>query len=341
MPIEIDAIEGNQVSLWTSPEKELARNALVGYNNWIYENLGKPISKAIRQRPDPISRILSEINELIAAIDADKAVKEESLPILKSAILLTRQSESENVEYRSRQTLDPTTILRLRLDLAALDQILQHQALSDQSPHVLPRITDYLTIHSAEQALSLSDDLQLGDRKTDDKFGILLAPDLFKPDLTYYRAVCGLRNVPLCVAYIDVDDLKTLNTNYTETYVDQHLLPKFMSAIESHMFFHGYAYRYGGDEYIILMPNRDLEQAITHLEYLQLQITELDYFGIAEKPTVSIGVIEIDDSIYKSNSEIERLAVEAKNNAKENGKNTIAYFDHGSVDPSTIEMIEK
>ena len=341
MPINNETIDGESVLVWSDPERQIALNALVTYNNWISDNLQNPIYRAISRTPDPISEALEKTTDIRKEISESSAVKEESLPILKSAVLMARQIESESVESRTRQSLDPDTIVALRLELAIYDQILEHEALSEKSAHVLPRITDYLTIHSAEQALSHSEKHPLLDRKADDKFGILLAPDLFIPDLTHFREVCGLRNVPLCVAYIDVDDFKSFNTKYTENRVDQYLLPKFMGAIESHMFSHGHAYRYGGDEYIMVMPNRSLEQAIAHLEHLQSRIAELDYFGIAEKPTVSIGVIEIDDSIYKSNSEIERLAIEAKNKAKENGGNTIAYFDHGSVDPSSIEMIEK
>ncbi len=341
MPIKFDSSEDKAVSVWTNPERQIALNTLVAYINWFEDNLRRPIISTLGLVPQHISKDWNKINSLKEDFANNREITEELLPITKTALLMAKQNESEVAEERSRQSLDPLTISSLQLKLATLDQILDLKKLKDQVPYVPPKITDYLSIHSAERALSQTENLQLIDRKSDDKFGILLAPDLFTPDLSYYRVVCSLRNVPLCVAYIDIDDLKIFNTTYSETHIDQHLLPKFMSAIEAHMYSHGSAYRYGGDEYVILMPNRDLEQAITHLDHLQMKIAELGYFEIAEKPTVSIGVIEVDDSIYKTTSEIEKLAVDAKNRAKEEGKNAIAYFDHGSVDPSKIEIVEK
>lgn len=340
MPIEQETIRGVSVWLWTRDEKQLAHQVLIAYQTWIIEFLQRPIGNALRHQPTPISDALKSIVNLAATIQAERVVKAEHMLILKSAFLMARQNESESVESRTRQTPDRDTIVALGKRLSQIDLILEHEALAAQSTHILPRLADYLTIQSAEEALSNFDNHQLLARKFDDKFRILLAPDLFFPDLKHFRFVCSLRDVPLCIVYIDVDDFKDFNTKHGEPHVDQHLLPKLMGAIEAHMFYHGSAYRRGGDEYVVLMPNRSIRQATSHLQRLQSKIANLDYFRIKKNPTISIGVIEIDSTIYKSNIELEALAAAAKDFAKKkDGKNSIAYFESGSTDEADLQIM--
>src|SRR6516162_9933128 len=59
-----------------------------------------------------------------------------------------------------------------------------------------------------------------------------------------------LRGIILAIAFLDIDDFKTFNTKYGETKIDLNLLPRFMQALEAHVYHHGHAYRQGGDEYL-------------------------------------------------------------------------------------------
>lgn len=62
------------------------------------------------------------------------------------------------------------------------------------------------------------------------------------------------------------------------------------------------------------------------------------YSGIERSPTISVGIIEIDDNCYFTENEIEGKAGEAKKIAKgQDGKNGLAvYKKNGS-----IELINK
>jgi len=156
----------------------------------------------------------------------------------------------------------------------------------------------------------------LKDRIYDEKFGILNAPQLFFPDLYYFRETCGIRSIPLCVAYVDIDDFKSFNEKYTETKVDINLLPKFMTALEVQIYHHGYAYRYGGDEYVILLPNMSKDLAVTLLKKLQGILQELNYPEIDGFVQVSIGLFEISANCLLTDREIEQKASKAKKYAK-------------------------
>ncbi len=90
-----------------------------------------------------------------------------------------------------------------------------------------------------------------------------------------------------------IDDFKALNTEYGESVVDRDVLPRFMRAVETEMFIRGFAYRFGGDEYVTLLPNADTEQAIAVHNSIRVAVAGLAYTGIARKTTVSLAFAKL------------------------------------------------
>src|SRR5262249_58025263 len=124
-------------------------------------------------------------------------------------------------------------------------------------------------------------------RQYEEKFHILQAPQLFLSEVGYFRVKCEDRESPLAIAFVDIDDFKSLNSRHTETKVDRNLLPRFMQTVEAHVFHHGYAYRQGGDEYLILLPSLSGPMSISFLDELRCKLADLSYPDIPEKTTVS------------------------------------------------------
>ena len=91
--------------------------------------------------------------------------------------------------------------------------------------------------------------------------GRVLELPVFLPDLHYYRSKCGARDLPVAIAFMDIDKFKDFNTTVGHTDVNRHVLPVFMGSVEAHIYGHGYAYRMSGDEYALLMPNADADLA--------------------------------------------------------------------------------
>ena len=163
-------------------------------------------------------------------------------------------------------------------------------------------------------------------RQYDEKFHILQAPQLFLPDLTYFRARCDDRETPLAIAFVDIDDFKKFNTSHGETKVDRNVLPRFMQTIEAHLFHHGFAYRQGGDEYLILLPSLSRPLAVAFLDELRRKLADLAYPDVKEKTTVSIGLCIVDADCPLTDRELRGRANGAKQFAKENGRNCIATY---------------
>jgi diguanylate cyclase (GGDEF)-like protein len=182
-------------------------------------------------------------------------------------------------------------------------------------------------------------DTRFLDRQYDEKFHLLQAPSLFLPDLHYYRIKCGMRGVPVAIAFLDIDKFKDFNTAVGETHVDWHVLPVFMRALESHIYGHGYAYRFGGDEYILLMPNTEASMATEFLLRLMRRIGAIRFYGTELTVTVSIGVSIADRNCHLTDEELRKKAEQAKNFAKKEGRNRIAGYIGRLFDETELRVL--
>ncbi len=117
------------------------------------------------------------------------------------------------------------------------------------------------------------------------------------------------------------------NTAHGETTVDRNLLPRFMQTLESHVYHHGFAYRQGGDEYLVLLPSLSKELAIDFLDELRRTLAAVKYPEIQGTPTVSIGACLAGPDCPLTDRELRDRANDAKKFAKENGKNCIATYE--------------
>jgi diguanylate cyclase (GGDEF)-like protein len=153
----------------------------------------------------------------------------------------------------------------------------------------LPSLTDFLNLQAAYAGLPTK--LHTVELRYEEKFKILQSPSEFLPRLRRCRIEDGLRGTFTSVAYIDIDDFKAFNTKYTESVIDRELLSKLMQAIEAHAYAHGWAYRYGGDEFTFILPNMMGDSALTYLHKLQEKIHSTHYHDIAERITLSVGYL--------------------------------------------------
>ncbi|HEY7067260.1 MAG TPA: GGDEF domain-containing protein [Chloroflexota bacterium] len=129
------------------------------------------------------------------------------------------------------------------------------------------------------------------------------------------------------VAYLDIDNFKAFNTRYGESTVDRSILPEFMKTVEGFVFARGQAYRYGGDEYMLLLPSVSYGAAAEILDELRRQVQEIRYRGVAERTTISVGACVVHNACFLTDREAEERANRAKHYAKQHGKNFIATYE--------------
>ncbi|WP_273333681.1 GGDEF domain-containing protein [Dictyoglomus turgidum] len=100
------------------------------------------------------------------------------------------------------------------------------------------------------------------------------------------------------------------------------VLEKISKIIRENMRKSDIASRWGGEEFLILLPETNLQNATLVAEAFRRKIEEAN-FGIDEKITVSVGVANIEN-----NESIDSLIQRADKNlykAKESGKNKVVF----------------
>lgn len=217
------------------------------------------------------------------------SVDDQECPLLKLAIVHHRRTLADLIEEQTRRTFHPQLIKSLSSQLKPYEDLMKEFWLENSPMERMPQLTDFVTLQAALEVLG--DRSTLLERQFDEKFHILQAPTLLQADLAYYRDHCELRGASLAVGYLDIDNFKkNFNSRYGETVVDRSVLPRFMMSIEALLFGRGHAYRYGGDEYAIVLPGLQQSAAIDALDELRLRVKELKYIGVDEITTVSIGL---------------------------------------------------
>jgi len=292
-------------------------------------------------RPQHMNDFIVELNTLSHKLSNSAewktiAVEGRELSLLKMVVLAARLDQANIVEERRSRVSNADVIAQLERVLSKNDDWMKSEWFRTTEAAKYPRRSDVLTIERAEQPSGNVPTLAA--RQFDEKFHVLQAPTLFASDLVYYRAKCEMRDLSVAVAFIDIDDFKVFNTEFTYPVVDLNFLPRFMSLLEGHVFGRGVAYRFGGDEYVITLPNASSEDGVRILRAFQAKLERVELRGITRRPTVSIGICEVAPGCPLTNHEIYARAEAAKDFVKQRGKGSIgAYRDSGSAEVYLVE----
>ncbi|MEO2069444.1 MAG: diguanylate cyclase [Desulfurobacteriaceae bacterium] len=120
------------------------------------------------------------------------------------------------------------------------------------------------------------------------------------------------------ILMIDTDDFKKINDTYGHLVGDK-VLKKVAETIRKTLRKSDIAVRYGGEEFLVILPHTDLNKAGIVAERLRKNIEKLDIEGL--KVTVSIGVA--DNSLSSNLEELIQKADQALYVAKRTGKNKV------------------
>ncbi len=178
-----------------------------------------------------------------------------------------------------------------------------------------------------ENLLSFFDVLEFAKEiKYDSLTGMLsrrLIPTIMKKELE----LSYLLHKPFILAMVDIDDFKYVNDTYGHLIGDC-VLKSFSEFLRDKLRKSDYIFRYGGEEFLILMPTTDLISAVKVLNKLRKQLENQTFRCDSHKIkiTVSIGVKEINENeISKPIEEIIDEVDSFMYVAKKSGKNRIIF----------------
>lgn len=125
----------------------------------------------------------------------------------------------------------------------------------------------------------------------------------------------------LSLIMMDLDNFKKVNDTYGHLVGDE-VLMHFAKVVKSNLRESDYSFRYGGEEFLIILPYTDLEGAKVVAERIRKQVENYKFSAI-KKITVSCGVKELKnlDNPYLDIEELDRYLYIAKRT----GKNKCVY----------------
>lgn len=131
-------------------------------------------------------------------------------------------------------------------------------------------------------------------------------------------------NQPVSLAMLDIDDFKNVNDSYGHVFGDE-VLKKFAHVLLTDTRKCDCIGRYGGEEFIIIFPNTDLEKSYKTLYRLKEEINMLDWGSKPLTISFSAGLVQITQELAQHSDcqQILSSADELLYEAKRAGKNRI------------------
>ncbi|MDR2404953.1 MAG: GGDEF domain-containing protein [Deltaproteobacteria bacterium] len=171
------------------------------------------------------------------------------------------------------------------------------------------------------QAKRYQDALQLASR---DHLTGLLNRRAFAENLSREFAKAERHNTPMSLLMLDIDHFKSINDNFGHQAGDE-ILKWLASVLQKTIRFGDLAFRVGGEEFAVLLPWADEEQAKILAERLKVALAEDMNLKLAHlvRPTISQGVATMKHFLIKTPEDLIYWSDQAMYLAKKEGRNTI------------------
>jgi two-component system cell cycle response regulator len=192
----------------------------------------------------------------------------------------------------------------------------QKQLLEKLAPYVSTAI-GAISMHNKIKGLSVIDELtQLYNRR--------YIMELFKTEFNKTSRY----NTRLSMIMIDIDDFKKINDTYGHLSGDL-VLKNLSGLIRSSLRSVDLPGRYGGEEFILILPETGKENAVTVAERIRDKVQNHTFKTMSGEPitlTISLGLGESSDLESKANElELIKIADARLYKAKRTGKNKVVY----------------
>lgn len=329
----------------TSAERTVAEQALARLSDDLEQIVARLNQRVLYGSPIPgeladTGRRIKELLAHLVGLRQYPAVKEDlkvdDLRLLRAALAHARRFRASQVQERQQLVRSQQLAEELQKTLQPLDTMLNGEPFSSIEPERIPRLADYVSPHGRE---SIEGPRHLRDPERDPKHQALLSSSLLLPDLEVFRDECEDRRRPLAIVFADLDDFKVFNMTLGEVGVDRYVLPSILNAVEAAAYGHGRAYRHGGDEFVLLLPNADATIAMELVRQLKAQVESLAFEGMSLRPRISAGIWITVPQSHLTPAELVDNASRAKQRSKEAGKSRITLrIERGSAyEESSVE----
>jgi diguanylate cyclase (GGDEF)-like protein len=162
----------------------------------------------------------------------------------------------------------------------------------------------------------------------------LLSRTAFDDAFKTYMQSAAESGQPISLAFLDIDNFLKINETFGHAGGDQ-VLEGVSAILQAQAGEGAITARYGGDEFALIFPNTEREQAFLRMERIRSEVEAQKTFGdVLTQITITGGIAAypIDGS---SESEILRKADQALYRAKKAGRNSIRLAYEEKMAPKT------
>ena len=131
---------------------------------------------------------------------------------------------------------------------------------------------------------------------------------------------------PITALLLDLDHFKEINDTHGHAVGDD-VLAAFGSTVQAALRASDFVGRYGGEEFVVLLPDTATDEARHVAEKLRVAVAGISVNGVARPITASIGVATLPDHAGDSVTLL-RAADRALYTAKSNGRNRVEVSNH-------------
>jgi diguanylate cyclase (GGDEF)-like protein len=140
---------------------------------------------------------------------------------------------------------------------------------------------------------------------------------------------------PLAAVMLDLDHFKAINDRYGHAHGDE-VLAAVGAAIGSSLRASDFAGRFGGEEFLILLPETTLDAAYQVAEKIRATIASISIPGVDRDITASLGIAGLLDHANNATGLL-READRAQYGAKAAGRNRTIIAENTTNDTVTAE----
>ncbi len=282
-----------------SQERDSAQNFLLAINETLsilHQSLLKSVERSNdigSQMSDLNTRIQAKIASIETEVDSASSVAQ-----LKQVI--SHKIEALTLDIQAKEQLE----IEERDNLISSFNTMQHRVTQ------LERETAMYRERLAEQRFkSLQDSLtELPNRAAFDE-RMAIEFNAFQRN-----------NNSLCLVVLDIDFFKKINDNYGHSAGDK-TLQVIAKALKKSIRKTDFLARFGGEEFIMLMPHSDLEQVIVPLEKLRKTIKAIPFKFKNKNVTITISIgatqLKANDTFQEAFDRADSALYEAKNNGRD------------------------
>lgn len=274
-------------------------------------------------------QFLAVFNKNLAELQQTLISTTEEAKQLDGKIANLYKQIDDNINNLSEQTASATSITALKeiVDqrLGSLTtQLAEKERLESQQRAMLKDTVGSM----AKRINSLEDELNNYKTQLEEQREVSLLDQLTKlPNRAAFNERFAIeqnsarRNqLPLCLAVLDIDRFKSINDTYGHSAGDK-TLQVIASALKKSIRVTDFIARFGGEEFVLLMPNVTLENAHNPLEKLRMLIKSIPFKFKQQQVqiTISMGVTQLNhqDTFETAFDRADKALYQAKNTGRD------------------------